>query len=125
MNRRALVLTQSRSNQPAASAGSEDSKSALPAPNAVVHYMPVSEASQRMGFHAATLRRWLQEGAPYKPGSGGRSGRRVDPVELEQWYAARHQLPVVQARPLKKLLDDIADLFRDALKREPDRSANR
>lgn len=119
MNRRALNLTnQSRSGHPAATAGGVDLSSALPVPKSVCRFVSIRHAAPRIGRHEATLRRWIEDGAPYKPGSGGRSGRLVDPAQLEEWYAARHQLPVVQARPLKQLLDDIADVFLDALKRD-------
>lgn len=117
MNLRALNLNnQSRSEQRPATAGGADWSSAPSAPKPVSRYVPIRHAAPQIGRHEATLRRWLEEGAPYK--LGGKQGRLVDPVQLEQWYAERHQLQVARARPRKQLLDDIAGWFLDALKRD-------
>ena len=91
---------------------------ARPAPKSVCRFVSIREASERIHRHPATLRRWLEDGAPFKPGTGGRLGRLVDPVQLEVWYSARRHLPVAQERPLKQLVDDLGCLFLDALRRD-------
>lgn len=110
MKCRARTLNQSRSDLRVASAGER-----VPATSSPAVKISVCAAARILHRHPATLRRWIQDGAPCEKSS---RGNLVDPLELERWYAAKHGLAVAEARASHTMLDEMAQWFWDALKRD-------
>ena len=121
MNRRGLVLTQSRSDQPAALAVGVKSSFAQPASNGTPQIVSVRVAALHFDLDEVTIRRNMREGCP-----GCRIGRRgsgngglVDLQQMAIWLG-RASVPVEQTREdtmlkiahalLRSLTDDHCDV---------------
>ncbi len=77
---------------------------------------PLAEAAREMGLTTATLRRWVQQGAPTeRPGSVGRNhGALVDPAALRRWRYGEPGAP----RSDMEAIETIAQAFEDFFRRD-------